>query len=122
MSDETETETVDKGRPWLLAVGAGLLVGGLAFAWYWGRRCDCAAQEGVESSSVGIPVREAIDRLRGVQNGKATGETGPPVGSWDDAAVRAWGVTPAGPQTLSSDAWVEATHDIADLDFEPTPE
>ena len=116
MSELSEVEEVPipQGRPWLLAVGAGLLVAA-GIAYWYARRCQECGEDGAVSLPGTVPVREAIDRLRGVTERQAKAEEGPPVGTWDDAAIRAWGVTPAGPQTIGD---IAPTVDISALDFE----
>ena len=112
MTEEPE-EITPTGRPWLLAVGAGLVIGAAAIAYYLTRKpCDCDDEEGATEAV------KPLNRLRGlIERHEGSGEPeGPPVGSWDEAATRAWGAVPAGEQTLGN---VEPTMDISELDFDP---
>lgn len=113
-------EELPKGRPWLLAVGVGLVVVAGLGAWYVSTRkpCDCEEGEGAEDEISERDPNRAPSHWGpgwfregdGWRRITARGPVQPPQGNlepdplaWDTHAERAWGAAPAGPQRL--DAW-----------------
>lgn len=98
MTEPTESPS---GKPWLLALGVGLLAGAVGWLWWSRRGCGCEHEEGTGATQEGVDAfRAAPDRTFG-RNGSAepTAPVTDPL-SWDSHTENAWGVAFGGERKL----------------------
>lgn len=106
MTEPTESPS---GKPWLLALGVGLLAGAVGWLWWSRRDCGCEHEEGTqEPSGPATPSSfyrhsfDALARIRKVPGGEVELHPDAKVAplDWDSHAENAWGVAFGGERKL----------------------
>lgn len=101
MTEPTESPS---GKPWLLALGVGLLAGAVGWLWWSRRDCGCEHEEGTEGAPGATREQRAFSmawsKLHPDQVAAASAEPVVDPLSWDSHTENAWGVAFGGERKL----------------------